>query len=218
VQVVRRAEDGVARVADVAAHAVRRPGGRDELHRPLGAGRARVAKAAERGLHEVDRREHVHRHAKTLPGLAVVPEQLPRRPRPAGAPVAARDRHVQRVEGALGPERASGVGGDPAGDAGQHASRQRAALGEQQVDALLVERVERHVVRRAPAADVPVGLPARDGGVQLPVRGRQPLGERGRAARDGRVRGRRLGGLDVRLAVPLRGHAPRLLRVRAPGE
>ena len=64
VQVVRRSQDRVVGIVDVAAHAVGRPRLRDELHRPLGSGPAGRSRAAELRLDEHDRGQHLPLHAE----------------------------------------------------------------------------------------------------------------------------------------------------------
>ena len=76
-QVVRGPEDRVARVADVPAEAVGRPGGRDELHRPLRAGRADAAHSAERSLDQVHGGEHRPADSEAPLRLLVMVEEPP---------------------------------------------------------------------------------------------------------------------------------------------
>ena len=63
------------RIVDVAAEPVGAPGRRQELHRPLRAGRARRTQLAERGLDEVHRGQHLPGDAEAALRLAVVAEQ-----------------------------------------------------------------------------------------------------------------------------------------------
>jgi hypothetical protein len=111
---------------------------------------------------------------------------------------------------ALRAERGPDVRGDAARRAVEHQAREAAAVREQQVDALLVEGVERDVGRRAPALWAAVAAPALDGVVERPVRRHEPLGQRGRVARD---RGMRTGRVSRRV-----GRSGALLGVGAPAE
>ena len=158
VQVVRGAEDRVVRVVDVAAHAVRRPGRRDELHRPLRAGGAVVPHPAEGALDEVHRGQDLPADAEAALRLAVVPEQDAGGLRRAGAEAAPRLRRGERRELTPGTDRGASVGGDPARQAGEHGARRARPAAQEAVDALLVEGVER---RRPRAARRATGRPAR---------------------------------------------------------
>ena len=199
-QVVGGAHDRVVRVVHVPAHPVGGPGRGDELHRALRAGGARVAHAAERRFDEVDGREHGPRDAEAPLGLAVVGEQAPRRLGRAG-PVAAGRGGRDLAEPAAGADGRAGVGGGPGGQPRQNLARERRPGGEQQVDALLVERPERHLARRRVGAEVALVAPAVDGGGERAVGRGKALRESAGLARDRGLRRRSLWLLRLRLLV-----------------
>ena len=150
VQVVRRAEDRVARVADVPAEAVGAPRGGHELHRPARARGALVAQPAEAGLDEVDRREHVPADAEAPLGGGVVRAQpvrgLGRRRRGSsggGCPRAGSRSARGGRAACRAPRRPRRRGGRA-----RTRSPSRRAGRDPAVDPLLVEREQRHRLGR----------------------------------------------------------------------
>ena len=76
-QVAGRGLDGVMGIANVALADPRlSPGGRQELHRPLGIGNRDAINAAHPGFHQVDRRQHFPVNAGGRLRFAVVGEKL----------------------------------------------------------------------------------------------------------------------------------------------
>ena len=142
---IRRAENRVAWIVDVAAEAVRAPRRRKELHRALRAGGAARAHLAEGGLDEVDGGEHVPRHAEPALGLTVVGEQTIGGQGRTGAEGRERQpgRWREPDERAPGGDDVARVGSEAGGKPAHHrVSEGRRREAERQVEPLLVERPE----------------------------------------------------------------------------
>ena len=103
-QVAGGADDRVVGVVDVAAAPVGRPGGGEELHRPLGAGRRGPADAPGPRLDEVDRGQDAPGDVELVAGLPVDRQELIGGPGSDDAPgrQRVRRRHVHPTELAAG--------------------------------------------------------------------------------------------------------------------
>src|SRR5439155_22466852 len=146
-QVVRRAEDRIAWIANVAAEPVSAPRRRHELHGTLGARGAVVAELVERALDEVDCGENIPRHPESTLCVAVVTEQGRRRQRRSGSETfRVRDRR-QAPELTLCGQIHPHPPGDPGRNESERRARQTGATGEQELDPLVVERVEGDLAR-----------------------------------------------------------------------
>ena len=156
--------DRVVDRVDVAA-AIDRPGARDELHRPLGAGHGRAPDPAQAGLHEVDRRQVVPVHAEAFLGLVVRRPQRAGRGGPHDSP---RGQLVAQVGPGLRVHRAELP---PGGDVVAHHR-----------DQVTGERGAHPVVPPRPGAELAVGHL-----LEVP-RGGQDVGPRARVG-DGPLRG-----------------------------
>ena len=172
VKVVRRSEDRVGGIVDVATEAVRAPGRRHELHRALRPGDARLAQPAERGLDHVHGREHVPRHPEAALGPPVGLLELRRRTRGTRAEGRERPRRGQPHELGAGKH----VVPHLRGKAGrQRRDRRR---GEAQLRPLEVEHRAREVARHG-APTVPAGGRCADGRVRAHELGARRRGRRG---------------------------------------
>ena len=93
--------------------------------------------------------------------------------------------------------------GDAAGQVGEHGTGEPRSRAQEDVDALLVERVERDVLRRRPAGRISLGSPRVDRAVEPALRRDEPRSQRTGGARDGCIcRGRAGRRCLVRLVAP----------------
>ena len=145
------------RVVDVAAETVGAPGCRQELHRPLRAGRARGAKLAERGLDEVHRGQDLPGDGETALRLAVVAQQPIRRLGLPGAERRERQPRRRREphEGSPRGEHVAGVSGEARREAARPPRRRTPAARGQAPDTAAAGGAPRAAARAAAARSRP---------------------------------------------------------------
>src|SRR4051794_14899768 len=150
VEVVRSPQDRVVGIADVASQAVGAPGGREELHRPARAGRAVAPQPVEPGLDEIDGGEDTAADAEATLGGAVVAKQPSGRRSAAGPEAATAARRRQPDERPAGGHQVAGLGRERAWQEADHTPRQARAIGEEDVNSLVIEGPQLDLARRAP--------------------------------------------------------------------
>jgi hypothetical protein len=166
-------------------------------------------------LDEVHRREQRPADAEAALGRTVEAEQRGRRQRGAGAVAAAVADRRQTPELALGNEARPQLGGDGRGQARDRGAGKGRLLREQELDSLLVEGVEGHLLRRACCRSG--GSPVVNRAIELMPRRGEGVRQLRRVARDLRVgRGCRSSegrGAEERDEGPA-DHGPRLAKAR----
>jgi hypothetical protein len=181
-KVVRGAANRVARVVDVAAEPVRAPGRREELHRALRSGDARVAQPAEVGLDVVDGGEHVPIDPEAALGRGVLAEQRLGRQRRADAEGGERARLRQSGELPAGSSVAEHGCGDGRRQPRRDRPCERLVAGEPEHELLLRERRAGDRGRWRRRGEVAGRAPATDGVVERPLRRDDAPRERGGVA------------------------------------
>jgi hypothetical protein len=176
------------RIVDVAAEPVCPPRRGHELHRPLSSGGALVAELVEGALDEVDRGKNAPPHAKPVLRFSVVTEQRRRRQGGPGSETSAVGARCEAPEVPLGRQVRLHLTRDRGWNEAQRRARETRPAGKQELDPLIVERVERDLPRRPRVAG---GNPRVDGAPELGLRLYKRLGKRrglprNRCSRSGR--------------------------------